>query len=198
MAARVHAVNLDVVSLSLIPDQDLLGTLSTCTLVFLAPDGRLWGGNRGSGGSASDHALESLHVDVRLATPIRNPNPSTRATICRTSRHVLGNIVTCDTFPRGVIADGKHGEVIHRNLADIRLVRDCECSPSGHRLVLCMHIGRTYAITIRKRGAGQICDGVVIGVIFTITPLGRVLSIKGQRRHTAVSGNFDSKGTSGG
>lgn len=198
MATLVSAVNLDVVSLSLIPDQDLLGALSTFTLVLLAPDGRLWGGNRGSRGSVSDHALESLHVDVRLAAPIRDPNPSTRATIFRTSRHVLGNIVTCNTFPRGVIADGKHGEVIHRNLADIRLVRDCECGPSSHRLVLCMHVRRTYAITIRKRCAGQICDGVAIRVVFTITPLGCELSIKGQGRYPTVSGNFDSKGTSGG
>lgn len=172
--------------------------MGTCTLVLLTPDGRLGGGNRGSRGSAGDHTLESLHVNVRLAAPIRNPNPSTSATICRTSRHVLGNIVACDTFPRGIIADGKHGEVVHRNLADIRLVRDCECSPSSHRLVLCMHVGITYATTGRKRGARQICDGVVVGVISTITPVGGELTIEGQGRHAAVSGYFDSKGTSGG
>lgn len=176
----------------------MLRALSTCTLVLLAPDGRLGSGNRGSGGSVGDHALESLHVDVRLAAPIRNPNPSTSATICGTSRHVFWNIVACDTFPRGVIADGKHGEVIHRNLADIRLVRDCECSPSSHRLVLCMHVWIAYAITRRKRGARQICDGVILRMISAITPLGCELSIKGQGRHTAVRGYFDSKGTSGG
>lgn len=176
----------------------MLGALSTCTLVLLAPDGRLGSGNRGSRGSAGDHALKSLHVNVRLAAAIWNPNPSTSATICGTSRHVFWNIVACDTFPRGVIADGKHGEVVHRNLADIRLVRDCECSPSSHRLVLCMHVGITYATTRRKRGAPQICDRVILGVISTITPLGCEFSIKGQGRYTAISGYFDSKGTSGG
>lgn len=72
MTAQVIAANRDVVSLSLIPDQNLFGALSTIILVALAPDGRFGGGNRGSGGSASDHALETLHVNVRLATPIRN------------------------------------------------------------------------------------------------------------------------------
>jgi len=71
-AALVGAVNHDVISLSLVPDYDLLGALSTCTLVLLAPDGRLGSGNRGSGSSAGDHALESLHVNVRLAASIRN------------------------------------------------------------------------------------------------------------------------------
>lgn len=198
MTAQVIAANRDVVSLSLIPDQDLFGALSTFTLVILAPDGRLGGSNRGSGGSASNHALKTLHVNVRLAAPIRNPNPSTSATICGTSRHVLGYIVACDTFPRGIIADGKHGEVVHRNLADIRLVRDCECSSSSHSLVLGMYIGITYATTRGKRGACQICDRVVLRVILTITPFGCKLAIKGQGRHAAVSGYFDSKGTSGG
>lgn len=97
----------------------MLGALSACALVLLAPDGRFWGGDRSSGSGTGDHALESLHVDVRLAAPIRNPNPSTSAPICRTSRHVLRNIVACHTFPRGVIADGKDGQVVHSNLANI-------------------------------------------------------------------------------
>lgn len=196
MIAQVIASDRNVVSLSLIPDQDLFGALNTFTLVILAPDGRFGGGNRGSGGSASNHALETLHVDVRLAAPIRDPNPSTSATICGTSRHVLGNIVARDTFPRGIIADGKHGEVVHRNLADIRLVRDCECSSSSHRLVLCMKVGVTYATTISKRGARQICNRVVLGVVSTITPFGCELTIEGQGRNTAVGGYFDSKGAS--
>lgn len=72
IAAQVTTVDCDVVALSLIPDQDLLCALSTCTLVLLAPDGRFRGGKRGGGRSAGDHALESLHVNVRLAAPIRN------------------------------------------------------------------------------------------------------------------------------
>jgi hypothetical protein len=196
VTAQVIAANRDVVSLSLIPYQDLFGALSTFTLVALAPDGRLGGSNRGSGGSTSNHALKTLHVNVRLAAPIRNPNPSTSAAICGTSRHVLGNIVACNTFPRGIIADGKHGEVVHRNLADIRLVRDCESSSSSHRLVLSMHVWVAYATTRRKRGARQIRNRVVLRVVSTITPLGCELTIKRQGRNTAVSGYFDSKGTS--
>jgi hypothetical protein len=72
VTAQVIAGDRDVVSLSLIPDQNLFGALNTFTLVVLAPDGRFGGGNRGSGGSASNHALETLHVDVRLTAPIRD------------------------------------------------------------------------------------------------------------------------------
>lgn len=68
----VSAVNHDIVSLGLIPNQDLLGTLCTCTLVLLAPDGRLGGSNGSSRGGACNHALKALHVDVRLAATVGN------------------------------------------------------------------------------------------------------------------------------
>jgi hypothetical protein len=72
VAALVIATNHDVISLGLIPDQDLLGTLCTCALVLLAPDGSLGGSNWGGGGGACDHALEALHVNIRLAATVRN------------------------------------------------------------------------------------------------------------------------------
>jgi hypothetical protein len=72
VAALVIATNHDVISLGLIPDQDLLGTLCTRARVFLAPDGSLGGSNWGGGGGACDHALEALHVNVRLAATVRN------------------------------------------------------------------------------------------------------------------------------
>lgn len=140
VATLVNAANLDVVSIGLIPDQDLLGTLCTCALVLLAPDGSLGSRDGDGGGGACDHALEALHVNVGLTATVRNlediincgrktqlsnePKPtveninqnptnlamevitySTSASIGRTCRHVLRDIVGCYTFPRGASID---------------------------------------------------------------------------------------------
>ena len=72
IAFQIISGNRDVVLLDLIPDQDLLGALCACALVSLAPDGSLGGGNRSGRDGVCDHALETLHVNVRLATTVRN------------------------------------------------------------------------------------------------------------------------------
>ena len=76
-------------------DNHLLSTLDAFCWIFTAVHRCLSRGNWCSGSRVGDFAFQTLHIHVRLAAVVRNPEPSTSAAGFGTGGHGSGNGVCC-------------------------------------------------------------------------------------------------------
>lgn len=105
--------------------------------------------------SVCDDAFEILHIHVRLTAPVRDPQPSTVAAARGACREVSGDFIRRQTLPWRMLGYGKHHEVLHRHLGNVRLVADRPCC------------------------AG--CGGLVVGVQLAALPIGIIVQATPRR-----------------
>ena len=87
-----------------IVNNHLLSTLNAFCFIFTAVHRCLSRGNGCGGSRVGDFAFKALHIHIRLAAVVRDPEPSTGAAGFGTGGHLSGNGVSCQAFPRGTVS----------------------------------------------------------------------------------------------
>lgn len=136
------------VSFILVPNEELLGTRNTGGLVVFTPYRGLWSSNGSCTGGACNCTPVGMHIDVRNATAIGYPAPSTDTTAIWACWHFRWDIIGCNKLPGGIRSNGEHNKIVFIDRRDVGGIGDSESSSCCHGFVLGVEIGAAYAVGV--------------------------------------------------
>jgi hypothetical protein len=176
------------------PYEHLLRSLDAGAGVISAIYRDLGSCDRSSRSGTGDVALVALHVNVRDAAAVWDPEPCAGAAPRWAGRHCGRDGVCGDAFPWSTVdlliflkkrivgcmdillKHREYCEVLHRDSRYVRLVTNGECRASGHGLVLHMHRTVVLDTTFAIQGVAT----PVFGMLLPIGPLRSKFASKGQ------------------